>query len=89
MCYDYLGIPAGFLLVRTQRPPCVKGAVKNPVIFDWGIVLCRYVTILPSEIKDFVHLPLHKGALKSGTPEEVPLKHYLLTDQSSALRSCS
>jgi hypothetical protein len=47
-----------------QRPPCVKGAVKigtSEPILTGGL---SFFTIPPSKIKDFCHLPLHKGGLR-------------------------
>ncbi len=43
---DALGVPPGKCreTTRTQRPPCVKGAVSEA---DWGIVLYHHLTIPP------------------------------------------
>ena len=43
--------------MRLKAPLC-KGGCQKSKIFDWGIV---GFTIPPSKIKDFAHLPLHKG----------------------------
>jgi len=40
--------------------PLCKGGCQKSTIFDWGIVSILR-TIPPSKIKDFAHLPLHKG----------------------------
>ena len=42
-----------------QRPPCVKGAVILPCKMTGG--LSFIVSTPPSKIKDFRHLPLHRG----------------------------
>ena len=45
----------------SKKAPLCKGGWIFAKQKDWGIVKCRYLTILPSKIKDFCHLPLHKG----------------------------
>ena len=47
----------------TLRLPCVKGAVSKA---DRGIVKSNVFTTPPSEIKDFAHLPLHRGGFGCG-----------------------
>ena len=43
--------------------PLCKGGWQKSVISDWGIV-CRKASP-PSKIKDFAHLPLHRGGFSS------------------------
>ena len=45
----------------SKKAPLCKGGWIFAKQKDWGIVKCRRPAIPPSKIKDFCHLPLHKG----------------------------
>ena len=48
-------IPVAFVylspFLRRIRPPLCKGGWQKSLISDWGIVLCRYLTIPPSRLR--------------------------------------
>ena len=50
-----------FSFSAAYKAPLCKGGWQKSLISDWGIVLCRYLTIPPSRLAP-CHLPLHKGA---------------------------
>ena len=49
-----------FSFSAVNKAPLCKGGWQKSLISDWGIVLCRYLTIPPSRLAP-CHLPLHKG----------------------------
>ena len=51
----------GCTVKDSKKAPLCKGGWIFAKQKDWGIVKSRQLTIPPSKIKDFCHLPLHKG----------------------------
>ena len=49
------------MAIRTPKAPLCKGGWQKSLISDWGIVKSGNMTTPPSKIKDFAHLPLHRG----------------------------